>query len=203
MADTVERLAAVDPVRWWIGWHPFVSVFGGIAVGAVAGYLTEPWLVAVGAMLGTAVFAIGALYVNAEAPAIVASFERDGPEMALAHLDDAGENDSTYTAVEPGDSLSPPMLDERSEYTAYAVAVGDEWMAVYDGLKLDLVGRSVTDAEESFVLPYADVTELRYENNRLHVETIDGSYSRRLPESLREAVEEADRRRSRTAPADR
>lgn len=202
MADTVEGLASVDPVRWWIGWHPFASVFGGIAVGAAIGYVTEPWLVVVGAMLGTAAFVVGTLYVNSEAPAIVASFERDGPELALSNLDYDGENVSAYTAVEPGDSPPPPVLDERSEYTAYAVAVGDEGIAVYDGLDLDLVSRSVTAADESFAFPYTDATELRYENQMLHVETAEGHYSRRLPESLREAVEEAERRRPETAAVD-
>jgi hypothetical protein len=202
MADTVERLEAVDAARWWIGWHPFASVFGGIAVGAAVGYLTQPWLVVVGAMVGIAAFVVGALYVNGEAPAIVDSFERDGPELALSNLDYDGRNVTEYTAVEPADSPPPPVLDERSEYTAYAVVLGDEGMAVYDGLELDLVSRSVTAADESFVFPYADVTELRYENHMLHVETAEESYSRRLPESLRGAVEEAERRRENAISVD-
>ena len=199
MADTVGRLEAVDPVRWWIGWHPFASVFGGIAVGGAVGYVTQPWLVVVGAMLGIAAFVAGALYVNAEAPAIVDSFERDGPELALSNLHYEDENVSHYTAVVPGDSPPPPVLDERSEYTAYAVAVGDRGMAVYDGLELDLVDRSVTAADESFEFPYDDVTEFGYGNHMLHVETAAESYSRRLPESLREAVDEAEKRRAASA----
>lgn len=199
MSDTVERLGAVDPVRWWIGWHPFASVLGGIAVGAAVGYVTAPWLVVVGAMLGIAAFVVGALYVNSEAPAVVAAFERDGPELAVSALDYDDENVSYYTAVEPGDSPPPPVLDERSEYTAYAVAVGDGGMAVYDGLELDLVDRSVTAADESFEFPYAEVERFGYGNHMLHVETAGESYSRRLPESLREAIDEAEKRRESAA----
>lgn len=78
LVRTTEPLEAVDAGRWWIHWHSFARLFGGIAAGAVVGSITHPWLVVVGAMLGTATFVVGTLDVNSEAQGTVASFER-GP----------------------------------------------------------------------------------------------------------------------------
>ena len=197
--DTVERLAALDPVRWWLGWHPFGSVLGGIAVGVVAGYAVVPWLVVVGSILGIAAFAVGALYVDSEASAIVAAFETEGPEIALASLDP--DDAVTDSAVEPTDSLSPPMLDERSEYAAAAVAVGDTALVVSDRVELDLVARSVTTPGEPRRYAYADVGAFRYANGTLSVDIDGETESRPLPASLREAVAEAERRREAFASA--
>jgi len=199
--DTVERLDALDPVRWWLGWHPFGSVLGGIAVGVVAGYAVVPWLVVVGSILGIAAFAVGALYVDSEASAIVAAFETEGPEIALASLDPDDAAAVTDSAVEPADSLSPPMLDERSEYAAAAVAVGDTALLVSDRVELDLVARSVTTPGEPRRYAYADVGAFRYANGTLSVDIDGETESRPLPESLREAVAEAERRRDAFASA--